>query len=1084
MEPETGSLFMANLRNSVSWGSLLQGQSARKFDPEAMKSFSFVEHIPDDLLEFADRFALDINQEQINETAEVIRRELNDDQIMAAHPLQSFVLGTVQQVADPVNMLPGGAIYKNFKRGSRVMRAATGSALTAIGSTTLQEAALQSTQLTRETQESVLNVLGSGIVGGALGGFGAGLGARAKLNGIKKQRYVRDVVNELNDVVELALKENGTLTDAELDRMPKLAQKTMKITPMGRLLNSDFSTARIFGNMFYEHNFNLVKHWDGKTDAPSVETSIKTRNRKMAAVSLEVQDIFFKMNGTPRGMFRGTRDKLFGDQKMNWGEFNNELSYALTTGKEHAVPEVNQAANLYREKVIKPIFDDLVKLGKLAPDTKPSNAPEYFPIIYNKQLIVEQGGRSAWGPGTFPQALYDGYKATQTKIKQFKETPLHQEIVSKTNSLTEKRKQYKTERNSLPSKASLTKKIKELRAAKKTKAREAQIKKLNASITRRDFLNQALKDLDVELGNVRQKLKDSVSDDMLNSKGELRKLVSDKVLEEEARQTVDTILGHKDGALINPFLARIQSMSARPLKERRILIDQESLREWHITDASRVMNSYVRALNPVIELNRAAQKVGFEDMADLKAGFGKMLKEQYLKDAEGLTGKKASKLEEQYKNNIKDMDATVDIMLGIYGNGPNTLNNKAAEFGRNFLKWNAIRLLGFMTITSLADLGIQVFRNGPFNFVYHGLVPSLRGMKNLSKRDLQSLGYASETLLGTRLKAFIDHDGLSTEVGPFSKAFDAIADKFGNATLMNQWNDWQQVMAGTTSIHRTLDTIHAIKEGRAVSAKDRTRLAQLGIEEKYFDTIYRETKGFIDGPTETRYAGWDEWELKTDTDAEALRQFQAATAKDIDSIVIVPGKGDRPLFSYKTIDGFPVGASILQFKSFLLASTNKILYSGLQRRDADVMAGVVSMLGLGALSYVTTMYARGQEPDLSFGVLAQESIDRSGMLGIFMEVYNVGQKTGILPGANVTRYNSRTIEAALTGPAGGLASEIAAILSKIKRSATDEDTQFSTKDAQKLMRLVPYQNLFYMYQINKAVTDKIALGLGAEDARD
>ena len=136
------------------------------------------------------------------------------------------------------------------------------------------------------------------------------------------------------------------------------------------------------------------------------------------------------------------------------------------------------------------------------------------------------------------------------------------------------------------------------------------------------------------------------------------------------------------------------------------------------------------------------------------------------------------------------------------------------------------------------------------------------------------------------------------------------------------------------------------------------------------------------------------------------------------------------------------------------------------------------MLGLGALSYMTTSLVRGNEPDLSFRNLSTEAVDRSGLLGIWGETLNVGSK--LLGFGGVSRYQSRDLWGALSGPTGGALSEVLGIMNKARAVSVGDET-YSTKDAEKLARLFPYQNLFWWHQPRMKAVHDLAASIGAED---
>lgn len=1259
-----GSVFNAALEDTTTWGSFIASPNAQKLDPsQQISPEESLSLIPDDLvLDYADRY-IGRDPKDYEHITDAIRHEISNDALLSAHPWKTLGWSVALGFTDPVNYLPFGVIYKNVKRGSALLRGVSQSGAAAAGSTAVGEAIIQRNQLTREAQESYMNTFAAGIVGGALGGIGTGIGIH--LNAARKaeietrQKMTAEVRDVLTDT-DKELDPNGLLKDEDLARMPAIIRKSMILTPMNRLINSRFGISKYFGNRMYEHNYTLVKHTEGLTDGAAVERLIKGRMQEHAKTMIDYQNIYFEMAGIDKGPFKGTRAKLSAPE-YSVEQFGNEVSLVLTTERPSPNEHVNRAARILRENIFDPLKDEAIALGLLPEDVSVPNAANYFMTAYNKNKIIEQGGRSERGSGTFPNALYQDFKASQEILKQHKQTPEFISATNEINVIQEKLKGIRGEEKLKLDKqiTSLNKEIRKLESLKAKRAPE-QIKTVNAQIKdlskkrtntsnqikdlskkfkasldqeiqafnktktskqkemsrlnqeisklktrlkdyrlRRDTLKERLKktgentksyqnilnelsklpsvitetdknikkftkdlrkvgneltrindsikrnqsnkknlpkeitglqkivadldkniyklkesrkpsekeiralekdirkleeqrkeieesktlskkerkELETRIDELEQSIVDNAPPRAKNYKGELHKEVSDDMLWTQVEQTVDNILGDNAGQLLNPILSNLKGMGGtKPLKARHILADQESMREWHITDASKVASMYTNALVPTIELTRFAQNFGVKDIGEMRTKFGKNILEEYNAQAEGLTGKAAQKLREERDRDISDMNTTLDLLLGIYGDGPNVLNSSARNLYQNFLKWNYTRLLGYMTLSSIPDAGIQVFANGPYRLVHDGLLKMFSQAKKVSKRDLNAIGYGLETELGTRIKSYAEHEGLSTNPGPFTRGLDALTHAFGNLSLMNQWNTVNQNIAGHVSINRTLDVIHRVVNGQKVSQKEIERVYRLGVSRDHFETIADFTKDNIsDG---TRFADWTNWDITTPEQAEALKQFQLSVGKDVDSIVIVPGLGDRVKIG--SLDAnTPVGKLLFQFKTFLSSATNKLLYSGIQRRnDINVYLGAVSMLALGGLSYITTSLVRGSEPDLSFTNLAHESIDKSGLLGIWGETANIGSK--LLGFGGVSRYQSRDIWGALTGPTGGALSEILSIMNKVRAVTTNDET-LNTKDAEKIARLIPLQNLAWWHAPRRKLIHETAVSLGAED---
>ena len=1059
-----GSLWSANFRNSTSIGAFISSTNADDLNQEEYKQLSaqdIINKIPEDLvLGYADRY-IGKNPAQFDLITDQIRSELNDRDLIAQHPWKSFAIGLAEQPFDPVNWLPLGALYKNVKRGSQIGRAIVGSGAAAAIGAAAQESIIQRNQLTREMSESAVNVAVSGIIGAALGGIGTGLTIRGNMKSAAQIKARENAYNEVKDVLtdkDKELDANGLLKAQDLVDIPAPIRKLMNITPMNRLLNSNFDTAKFFANAMYEHNYTLLKHLDENTDGASVETLTRLDQGKTNSMMVDYQNMYFDMIGIPRGPFKGTRAKL-ANVDMTMDQFNEAVWRRLSNQEDHPREAVNRAALMLEEKLFNPTRDRAIELGLLSELDAPRNAPGYILSLYNKNKIIEQGGKSARGPGTFPQFLYEKFQEIQSLIKQYKATPDYQRDAEM---LTQAKINLKKAQARL-----------ELSPAEQERVTRASFGKGTHRVSR----NKALRNLKnlirtykEDIKNIEIRIKENAPRKGLDSDGKLFPVVDDETLWTHVEQTIDHILGDTEGQMLNPLLEKLKRGSSKPLKSRKMTVTQEDMFEWHVTDIPKLVQLYSRAMHPMIRLTEFAQAMGANDLAGLEEKLSKMMMSEFDAKAKGVTGKAATTLRKQRDANLSDMRATIMLIQGIYGDGPNVLNDSARNFYQGFLKWNSIRLLGYMTISSFADAGLQVFVHGPYRFIHDGLVNSFSEARNISKQDLRAIGYGIETELGTRLKSYTEHQGLSTNPGPFTRGLDSLTQSFGNLSLMNQWNSWQQSMAGHIGINRTLQVIHKFMKGEKVAKVEMERVIRSGLDKKHWKTIFEFTKNNdSDG---TLFADWSNWNIQSKAQREALTQFQAAVAKEIDSIVIIPGYGDKPLFGQT-----PTGKLLFQFKSFLMAATNRVAVSGIQRKhDVNVYLGVLSMLAMGALSYVAASLAHGRDPDLSFKNLSTEAVDKSGILGIWGEFGNIAAKP--LGFTGTSRYASRDTVGALIGPSSGALSEVISVLRNVSDSMRGETTM-TTKDAEKLLRLAPMQNLFYIHYLNRKAARGLAVNLGA-----
>jgi len=168
---------------------------------------------------------------------------------------------------------------------------------------------------------------------------------------------------------------------------------------------------------------------------------------------------------------------------------------------------------------------------------------------------------------------------------------------------------------------------------------------------------------------------------------------------------------------------------------------------------------------------------------------------------------------------------------------------------------------------------------------------------------------------------------------------------------------------------------------------------------------------------------------------------------------------------------------LFQFKGFSYAATTKLLLSGLQRSDAEFFQGLTMVSSLALMGYGATSLARGQELDLSYDNLFKEMIDRSGIAGIFGNVYNTANKLGVFPGQPVSRYRNRGVFAAMGGPTVGAIEDSVQLLAKM-----NSDSPMNTNDMYKLLRFMPTQNWVFTHRINKQIAKDFADYLGWEES--
>lgn len=201
--------------------------------------------------------------------------------------------------------------------------------------------------------------------------------------------------------------------------------------------------------------------------------------------------------------------------------------------------------------------------------------------------------------------------------------------------------------------------------------------------------------------------------------------------------------------------------------------------------------------------------------------------------------------------------------------------------------------------------------------------------------------------------------------------------------------------------------------------------------------------------------------------------YRAAINKDVDSVIATKSAGDTPLFA-----NTPLGRTLLQFRTFALASNQRVLIRGLQEDKARFVGGLVGMTSIGILAYMLKQIESGRDISINPGTLIAEGLDRSGIFSLFFEVNNTFEKLGgpgayrlasiagqaIAPGVDAaqpaSRYATRTAFSGLLGPTFDLGERVSGATA-IGARALRGEMDIAPGDIENLRRLAPFASLPY-----------------------
>lgn len=1035
--------------------------------------------------DYADSFIDAGSPDETRAIKQRIDQQMEDRQYLSetggAGTISSLAMGLI----DPINLasmfVPAGTVVRGGEVAATAGRFALANAVGGVAS----EAALSATQETRTLGESAANVAVDAMVGGILGA-GAQL-----LAGAGQRVAVSEAVasnmrgNDSPQSIGAAQVFNTTLDQEQLAGLG-LINKTLSVNPGGRLAQSPSRASRAINQQLAENNYYFAKNDEGLATFTAAETKIKQYDAMLYKQMESTKDAYQAYSKNVRAT---------GGQRMNFVDFNEAVGMAMRRGDQSEIPEVAQAA-----AQIRPMFEAtkvrMQELGILPEDVDVSTAQSYLPRIYKFDKILsdrtEFRGRIAnWIQGISSK----GADAAGARIEKIDsglaaaaEAQPRAQTLADEIAAAESWSGRKTElMDEVGNRTKLIGQEQDITARLEKQQGQLATAKNQKMITR---LNKEVSDLRTKLDDVARAKEElpalqrhlDLLDNPRKHRSELRKLQKkansttrlnasrERVLkameplsrdeaEDAADEIVNKIIGAPSGLVPAQLLPEKIIGRAGFTKSRSLLIPDERIEDFLESDINHVMESYLRQVGPEIELTA---QFGSKDMGEQI----RQVTEEYtklIKDAK--TPKERAKLEKQREADLRDIEAMRDRLIGTYGapKDPRSFFVRAGRVARNI---NFLRLLGGMTISAATDLMRPVMQ--------HGLSKSLRPMgamlRNMSAvkvatKDLREMAIGLDYVLSTRTKAIADLTDPYSRRSAFERGLNWGTQKFGNWTLMNQWNSALKSWSGLIVQSRILDNAQLLAAGKEVPQKEIRKLAQIGIDQSMLRRIsdqFSKHGEDMDGLLTGHSHLWDD---------RAVREaFQSAVLKDVDSTVVTPGVGDTPLMMSNE-----VGKMILQFKTFIFAQHNRVIASGIQQGDASFYLGAMGTIALGAMVYVMKQKLSGRDIDYSPNNLVKEGIDRAGMIGWLSEPLNAVENIsggrfglGAMFGAPpVSRFQSRNAIGALMGPTFDMAGDGAVIANGVLNG------EFDDKQTHAVRKLLPYQNLFYISPLLNRVEEQL-----------
>ncbi|MCV3239680.1 hypothetical protein [Mesorhizobium sp. ZC-5] len=510
-----------------------------------------------------------------------------------------------------------------------------------------------------------------------------------------------------------------------------------------------------------------------------------------------------------------------------------------------------------------------------------------------------------------------------------------------------------------------------------------------------------------------------------------------------------------------------------PLKERTFNIPDHLIERYLESDAELIGRRYARVMAADVELTA---RFGSPDM---KSAIG-AIREDYAELRKGVTDKaKTDKLLAREKADIRDIEGVRDLLRGHYR--PEIQHTTWARIGRAANTFNYVRALGGVVVSSLTDAVRPAMVHGLAAYTEGAIKPMIRNMSavKMSMKEAKLAGAISERWLASRLATMAEITDPYSVHSPFERFLENAAVGFTKMTGLLHWNDFQKGIAATLTQNRILKNaeLAAAKGFDALPAKEQAYMGFLGIGQGRAEDIGKLFAAHGETLDGVRIAGSEAW--GDDQAIAALRRsYRAAINKDVDSIIVTKGVGDVPLMA-----NTPIGRALLQFRSFAIASNQRVLIRGLQEDTTRFVSGVVGMSLVGMFVYWLKQMESGREISNNPGTWIAEGVDRSGIFSMAFEVNNAFEKIGgpgaftaaslaggmLVPGSDkrqpASRFAVRSRVGSFLGPSFEAATDSAGLLAlgfeNMRRAANGEEGVLSEGDIASLRRLTPYASLPY-----------------------
>lgn len=409
-DPTMLETFGAAFRTQNTVGSFIASRGMPDAGEVDDPSFDAIDYVAKDpkYASFVESFAGIGNKRAADARKLQIDREQQDNRTLAAAGWTGVIAQMGAGVVDLPTLLPIGGQIAGATRAGRIAGTAIGAGLDAA----ISEGALQATQTTRTAEESALNIGGSIVLGGALGTLAGryldSTSSRALSTKIEGQDAAFAAADKefanlgRGSSAGAAARDTGPLTlkdEGFISKLPIVNQQD----PLIRLQLNELDAGREAVRKLAETPLEYADNAAGVATelGGAVETRMKMWHAPLAQGLREIDTSFARYyHSAPEptsfqrflAPMQSEFDRMRGStERLTYKQFKEEVGKAAYSGETHSIPQVVEAARVYRQ------LDEAMKKAAIEARLFPEDIAVKGDVshlfrMYNKEKIIARRG--------------------------------------------------------------------------------------------------------------------------------------------------------------------------------------------------------------------------------------------------------------------------------------------------------------------------------------------------------------------------------------------------------------------------------------------------------------------------------------------------------------------------------------------------------------------------------------------------------------------------------------------------------------------------------------------------------------------